>query len=35
MAILIGEAAFGIGGVVMAPIVYAFIKRELRDRALV
>jgi predicted PurR-regulated permease PerM len=35
MAIIIGEAAFGISGVVMAPIVYAFIKRELRDRALV
>ncbi len=35
MAILIGEAAFGVSGVVMAPIVYAFIKRELRDRALV
>ncbi|HEV8660411.1 MAG TPA: AI-2E family transporter [Thermoanaerobaculia bacterium] len=35
MAIIIGEAAFGIGGVVMAPIVYAFIKRELRDRGLV
>ena len=35
MAIIIGEAAFGIGGVVMAPIIYAFVKRELRDRALV
>jgi predicted PurR-regulated permease PerM len=35
MAIIIGEAAFGVGGVVMAPIVYAFIKRELRDRGLV
>lgn len=35
LAILIGEAAFGVGGIVMAPIVYAFIKRELRDRALV
>jgi predicted PurR-regulated permease PerM len=34
-AIIIGEAAFGISGVVMAPIVYAFIKRELRERALV
>jgi len=34
-AIIVGEAAFGIGGVVLAPIVYAFIKRELRDRALV
>lgn len=35
LAIIVGEAAFGIGGVVMAPIIYAFIKRELRDRALV
>ena len=35
LAIIVGEAAFGIGGVVLAPIVYAFVKRELRDRALV
>lgn len=35
MAIIVGEAAFGVGGVVLAPIIYAFIKRELRDRALV
>ena len=35
MAIIIGEAAFGVGGVVLAPIIYAFVKRELRDRALV
>lgn len=35
LSIIIGEAAFGVGGVVMAPIVYAFIKRELRDRGLV
>lgn len=35
MAIIIGEAAFGVGGVVMGPIVYAFAKRELRDRGLV
>ena len=35
LAIIVGEAAFGIGGVVMAPIAYAFIKRELRDRGLV
>jgi predicted PurR-regulated permease PerM len=34
-AIIIGEAAFGVGGVVMAPIVYAFLKRELRERQLV
>jgi predicted PurR-regulated permease PerM len=35
LAILIGETAFGIGGVVMAPIIYAFVKRELRERGLV
>jgi predicted PurR-regulated permease PerM len=35
LAIIIGEAAFGVGGIVMAPIIYAFVKRELRDRALV
>ena len=35
LAIIVGEAAFGVGGVVMAPIIYAFIKRELRDRGLV
>jgi predicted PurR-regulated permease PerM len=35
MAIIIGEAAFGVGGVVLSPIIYAFIKKELRDRALV
>lgn len=35
MAIIIGEAAFGAGGVIMGPIVYAFVKRELRDRGLV
>ncbi len=35
LAIIIGEAAFGVGGVVVAPIAYAFIKRELRDRGLV
>lgn len=35
LAIVIGEAAFGVGGVVLAPILYAFLKRELRDRGLV
>jgi predicted PurR-regulated permease PerM len=35
LAILLGETAFGLGGVVMGPIVYAFVKRELRDRGLV
>jgi predicted PurR-regulated permease PerM len=35
MAIIIGETAFGAGGVVLGPIVYAFVKRELRDHGLV
>jgi predicted PurR-regulated permease PerM len=35
MAILLGETAFGVAGVVMAPIIYAFVKRELRERRLV
>jgi predicted PurR-regulated permease PerM len=35
LAIIVGEAAFGVSGLVMAPIVYAFVKRELRDRGLV
>lgn len=35
LAIIVGEAAFGLGGVVVAPIAYAFIKRELRDHGLV
>lgn len=35
MAIILGETAFGIGGVVMAPIIYAFVKNELRERNLI
>jgi predicted PurR-regulated permease PerM len=35
LAIIVGEAAFGVGGIVLAPILYAFLKRELRDRGLV
>ena len=35
LAILVGETAFGVSGVVMGPIIYAFLKRELRDRGLV
>jgi predicted PurR-regulated permease PerM len=35
MAIIIGEAAFGAGGIVVAPIVYAFVKGELRERGLI
>ncbi|HSP33977.1 MAG TPA: AI-2E family transporter, partial [Thermoanaerobaculia bacterium] len=34
-AILVGEAAFGVGGVILAPIIYAFVKRELRERGLI
>lgn len=35
LAIIVGEVAFGIPGVVMGPIVYAFIKYELRAKGLV
>jgi len=35
MAIILGETAFGVAGVVMAPIIYTFVKRELRERGLV
>ncbi len=35
LAIIVGEAAFGVGGVVLAPIIYAFIKYELRAKALI
>jgi predicted PurR-regulated permease PerM len=35
LAILLGETAFGIPGVVMAPIIYAYVKRELREWELV
>jgi predicted PurR-regulated permease PerM len=35
LAIIIGETAFGVGGVVLAPIIYTFVKRELRERGLV
>jgi predicted PurR-regulated permease PerM len=35
MAILIGETAFGVAGVVMGPIIYAFVKGELRERRLI
>jgi predicted PurR-regulated permease PerM len=35
LAIIIGETAFGVSGVVLAPIMYAFVKRELRDHGLV
>ena len=35
MAIIIGETAFGVAGVVMAPIIYAFLKRELREWGLI
>lgn len=35
LAMLIMEAAFGVAGVVAAPIYYAYVKRELSDRGLV
>jgi predicted PurR-regulated permease PerM len=35
LAMVAFEAAFGLAGVVLAPIVYAYVKGELRDRGLV
>jgi len=35
LAMLVMEAAFGLPGVVAAPIYYAYLKRELSDRGLV
>jgi predicted PurR-regulated permease PerM len=35
LAMVAFEAAFGVAGVVLAPIVYAYVKGELRDRGLV
>jgi predicted PurR-regulated permease PerM len=34
-ALFVFEAAFGLAGVAMAPIVYAYAKQELVDRGLV
>jgi predicted PurR-regulated permease PerM len=34
-SIIVGDAAFGIPGIVMGPIIYTFAKRELRERGLV
>lgn len=35
LSIIIGEAAFGFQGIVMGPIVYTFVKKELKERGLV
>lgn len=35
LAMLVFETAFGLPGVIVAPIVYAYTKRELADRALI
>ena len=35
LAILIGEAAFGLQGIILAPVIYTFAKRELKGRGLV
>jgi predicted PurR-regulated permease PerM len=35
IAILVFEAAFGVPGVILAPVVYAFAKSELRERGLI
>jgi predicted PurR-regulated permease PerM len=34
-ALLVFEAAFGLPGVIIAPIVYAYAKKELQDRGLI
>jgi predicted PurR-regulated permease PerM len=35
MAILIGEAAFGLQGIILGPVIYTFVKRELQEKRLV
>ena len=35
LAMLVMEAAFGITGLIAAPIIYAYYKEELRAKALV
>ena len=35
LAMLVFESAFGLPGVILAPILYAYAKRELADRGLV
>jgi predicted PurR-regulated permease PerM len=35
IAMLVMEAAFGVAGVIAAPIIYAYIKKELSDRELI
>lgn len=35
IAMLVGESVFGIPGVIAAPVLYAYAKKELRERALV
>jgi predicted PurR-regulated permease PerM len=35
IAMLLMEAAFGIGGLIAAPIYYAYLKRELEAKALI
>lgn len=35
LAILVGEAAFGVQGMILAPVIYTFAKRELKQRGLV
>jgi predicted PurR-regulated permease PerM len=32
---LVMEAAFGLGGVIAAPVFYAYLKRELSEKALI
>ena len=35
IAMVVMEAAFGVQGVIAAPIIYAYVKKELSDRELI
>jgi predicted PurR-regulated permease PerM len=35
IALVVFETAFGIAGVILAPIIYAYVKKELVDRGLI
>lgn len=35
LAILVGEAAFGLQGIILGPVIYTFCKRELQEKGLV
>ena len=35
IAMLVFEAAFGVGGLIMAPLVYAYVKHELMEEGVI